>query len=48
MHYFNTLEFAKEQDALDVLSSFRNKFHIPKDKKGAPPFSIDDNLFVMP
>ena len=34
MHYFNTLEFAKEQDALDVLSSFRNKFHIPKDKKG--------------
>ena len=23
----------------------RNKIPIPKDKKGAPPFSIDDNLF---
>ena len=34
MHYFNTLEFAKEQDKLDILSSLRNLFHIPKDKKG--------------
>ena len=23
----------------------KNNIHIPKDKKGAPPFSIDDNLF---
>ncbi len=23
----------------------KNKIHIPKDKKGAPPFSVDDNLF---
>mgnify|MGYP005739427407 FL=1 len=23
----------------------KNKIPIPKDKKGAPPFSVDDNLF---
>ena len=23
----------------------KNNISIPKDKKGAPPFSIDDNLF---
>jgi len=23
----------------------KNKIHIPKDKKGAPPFSVDDNLY---
>jgi len=23
----------------------KNRIHIPKDKKGAPPFSVDDNLF---
>lgn len=30
----NTLEYAKELDANDALSHFRNKFHIPKDSKG--------------
>jgi kynureninase len=34
MHYFNSLEYAKEQDTLDTLSSLRNLFHIPKDKNG--------------
>lgn len=29
-----TLAFAKEQDRLDPLQSFRQKFHIPKDTKG--------------
>lgn len=28
----NTIEFAKKQDAEDALASFRNKFHIPKNK----------------
>ena len=28
------LDYAKEQDRLDKLSSYRNKFHIPKDKDG--------------
>ena len=23
----------------------KNKISIPKDKKGAPPYSVDDNLF---
>ena len=23
----------------------KNRIPIPKDKKGAPPFSVDDNLF---
>ena len=23
----------------------KNKIQIPKDKKGAPPFSVDDNIF---
>ena len=23
----------------------KNKIPIPKDKKGAPPFSVDDNIF---
>lgn len=32
--YQNSLEFAKNQDATDPLSTFRNKFHIPKDAKG--------------
>ena len=28
------LDFAKQQDDLDELSDYRNKFHIPKDKNG--------------
>ncbi len=28
------LDFAKQQDYLDELSDYRNKFHIPKDKNG--------------
>ncbi len=32
--YQNNLEFAKQQDNLDELSKYRNKFHIPKDKDG--------------
>lgn len=28
------LDYAKHQDQLDELSSYRNKFHIPKDKNG--------------
>lgn len=28
------LDYAKEQDKKDPLASYRNKFHIPKDKKG--------------
>ncbi len=30
----NTLAYAKEQDAKDPLKSYRNQFHIPKDKDG--------------
>lgn len=30
----NTLEYAKELDANDALSHYRNKFHIPKDYQG--------------
>ncbi len=30
----NSLEFAKKCDALDALSSFRNKFHLPKNTNG--------------
>ncbi len=30
----NTLAYAQEQDAEDPLKSYRNKFHIPKDKNG--------------
>lgn len=30
----NSLEYAKNQDLIDPLASFRNKFHIPKDKLG--------------
>jgi len=30
----NSLEYAQEQDAQDPLSSFRKKFHLPKDKNG--------------
>lgn len=32
--YQNTLEYARKQDAIDPLASFRNKFHIPKDSQG--------------
>ncbi|MCI2230061.1 kynureninase [Polaribacter sp. MSW13] len=34
MTYKNTLEYAKQQDKDDQLSSLRNRFHIPKDKNG--------------
>ena len=30
----NSLEFAKKQDQNDPLASFRDKFHLPKNKKG--------------
>lgn len=30
----NTLDYAKQQDAQDLLASFRNKFHIPKNNEG--------------
>ena len=30
----NSLEYAQKQDVQDPLSSFRNKFHLPKDKNG--------------
>ncbi|WP_120200322.1 kynureninase [Ichthyenterobacterium magnum] len=33
-NYQSGLEYAKQQDALDELSSYRNQFHIPKDKYG--------------
>ena len=33
-NYQTGLDFAKAQDKLDELSSFRNQFHIPKDKNG--------------
>ncbi|MGB5462373.1 MAG: kynureninase, partial [Aureibaculum sp.] len=32
--YKPTLSFAKHEDELDQLSGYRDKFHIPKDKKG--------------
>ncbi|NMH88558.1 kynureninase [Flavivirga algicola] len=32
--YKATLDYAKQQDVLDELSNYRNRFHIPKDKKG--------------
>lgn len=31
--YQNTLEYARNQDAIDLLASFRNKFHIPKNSQ---------------
>jgi kynureninase len=34
MNYQNTLEYARQLDKEDKLSSLRNQFHIPKDKKG--------------
>ena len=34
MQYQNSLAFAKQQDKEDTLSYLRNRFHIPKDKKG--------------
>lgn len=34
MKYQNSLTFAREQDAVDPLSKYRNEFHIPKDKNG--------------
>lgn len=34
MQYQNSLAFAKQLDAQDVLSHLRNQFHIPKDKNG--------------
>ncbi|MFH4964969.1 kynureninase [Gaetbulibacter sp. M235] len=34
LNYKLELDFALEQDQKDELSAFRNKFHIPKDKKG--------------
>ncbi len=33
-HYKSGLEYAKQLDQNDVLASFRNQFHIPKDKNG--------------
>ena len=33
-NYKPGLEYAKQQDALDELSSYRQEFHIPKDKHG--------------
>ena len=36
MQYKNTLAFAKQQDQEDPLASYRNQFHIPKDKNGNP------------
>jgi len=33
-NYKPGLEYAKQQDALDELSSYRQQFHIPKDKHG--------------
>ena len=32
--YQNNLEFAKQQDQIDELSTYRNTFHIPKDEDG--------------
>ena len=34
MKYKNSLAFAKQQDEEDKISNLRNRFHIPKDKKG--------------
>lgn len=34
MKYQNSLAFAREQDAVDPLSKYRNEFHLPKDNKG--------------
>jgi len=34
MNYKNTLEFATQLDKEDQLSSYRNEFHIPRDKEG--------------
>ena len=34
MKYQNTLEFAKQLDKEDKLASYRDQFHIPKDKNG--------------
>jgi kynureninase len=34
LNYKYGLDFAKQQDVLDELSSYRQQFHIPKDKQG--------------
>ena len=33
-NYQSSLDYAKQQDALDSLSDYRHKFHIPKDNNG--------------
>ncbi|MEO9076445.1 MAG: kynureninase, partial [Gelidibacter sp.] len=33
-NYKSGLEYAKQQDQNDALASYRNRFHIPKDKHG--------------
>ncbi|HLV15230.1 MAG TPA: kynureninase [Xanthomarina sp.] len=35
-NYLLGLQYAQEQDQNDVLSTYRNQFHIPKDKDGNP------------
>ena len=35
----------KLQSRTDLINYAKKKIPIPKDKKGAPPFSIDDNIF---
>lgn len=35
-NYKSGLQYAKEQDQNDALASYRNQFHIPKDKDGNP------------
>ena len=41
-----TADVGQEIDRKKIISNAKkNNINIPKDKKGAPPFSVDDNLF---
>lgn len=44
-----SLEYAKQQDSIDPLMTYRNKFHIPKNKDGKDVFYLCGNsLGLMP
>jgi len=44
-----SIEYAKQQDSIDQLSAFRDKFHIPKDKEGKDViYFCGNSLGLMP
>ncbi len=43
MKYINSYLFAKKMDAMDTLSGFRNRFHIPPQQNGTPSIYLCGN-----